>query len=1625
MQKNIFFNLAFFIVACSLKASHYMGLDVYYDYLGNQKYRIIIKAYGDCASTLGVNPLPNAGGLTFSLQGQGGGCTTPVQIGSWQLLSYQEVTPICPGYPTKCNTSGASLDGVREAVFQGIFDFSGMNCTKYNIVVNDCCRNNAITNVTSPGSRYIYSNVTIIDLTIPNSSPRFTQLPTPYICYNQPFSFNQGAVDPDGDSLVYRIDYCQGGTTAGTASAPVTYIPPATNTEPIISNPPMFIDPVTGDIFMTPSAIQTAIMCVFVDEYRNGVLIGTIERDIQVKVINCGANRVPQLTGITEDPNQPTYQFVDTICAGVPATLYITSQDSNLGQFLTLTWNNGIPAASFSSTPGFNAYGILTWNNPIASSQPYTFIVRVQDDYCPINGYRDYTFQLYVQGGPFVGRDSIGSVVCNDVEFIALIDSAGVPPFSFEWSGDGNLSFNIFRFDSTFSHSYPGPGTYHYTLTITDALGCKEIISDSVTIINASIADAGKDTTICNNVPITIGTPGLPHYTYRWRPGSFLSDSTVAQPVLTYLNTSPNPVTVTYQVIATDTLTGCSASDFVNITVKPEIITFIAGPSSICLGDSAILTAPLSASYNWSTGDTVQVIKVGPTDTTIYTLITTDFDGCPTTPATLTINVIPPIQAEITGQDTICQGDSTLLTCSPSTTYLWSTGQTTQSIWVKPNVTTSYWVKTTNSGCNGLPDTFTVVVNPIPSINIQKNTHVACQQQTVTIYYEGNASAQSSFNWSITNGTILNYNTRGDTITAAFDSTGVQFIYLTVTDKGCVAKDTQQIFINPTPKVTAGPDTTFCKGTAVYTLHAQILTGTSCQYFWSPSYGLDNPNALNPNAFPDTTTTYYFYAVCNGCTSAVDTVVVTVPPRPVVQITNPLISLCSGDTAQLMTQVLEGTAPFTYQWIPAFGLSDSTSPNPLVFTNVDTTYRLIVRDSANCFTDTLLAQVTVTPSPIVDAGDNDTLCKGQGTFLQPSVAGNGSFQFQWSPTTGLSNPNIANPFVIPNATTTYYLQVTSNLTGCVSDVDSVTIVVLDLQPPFAGNDTAICVGESVQIGSAPVPGRQYFWTPTNGLSNPNISNPIASPSFTTTYTLQYTENGCLSIADEITVTVLGRPTVDAGDSVETCPGVPVQLQANASGVPGPYTFTWYPTTGLDNPNAQNPIASPSITTKYYVYAAAQGCSGNIDSVIVYVKDAPTVDADTTDSTYHICQGDTVWLAGKILSSPQPVYLHWWGKDPTHTAWLSDTTIANPYVVPQVSATYYFQAEAGGCLSNLDSVLIRVTPKLNIQKFPQEAILCKGIQTPIGISNIPPGAVVVWSYLNQTFISNDSILLVQPDTNTTYVVHVVHEVCEHWDTIYAKVYPQPKALFRAGFNESCNALEVSFRDLSQDAVFWMWDFGDGSPVSNEQNPVHIYTQPGTYTVTLRVQGYGACKDSSVYQETFTVKEGVKAMFSSEPMPPVQMILPQTTVQFRDSSQNAVAWLWDFGDGYTSTEQNPSHQYLRIGQYFVNLQVIDTSGCVQEYALGPYIVIEPTVQVYNVFTPNGDGINDYFRIPYDGHDSYEFMVYDRWGILLYSTTNPQDKGWNGMMPNGKPAVEGVYFYSLKIGNNLQNGSFTLMK
>ncbi|MGQ0827252.1 MAG: gliding motility-associated C-terminal domain-containing protein, partial [Bacteroidota bacterium] len=133
----------------------------------------------------------------------------------------------------------------------------------------------------------------------------------------------------------------------------------------------------------------------------------------------------------------------------------------------------------------------------------------------------------------------------------------------------------------------------------------------------------------------------------------------------------------------------------------------------------------------------------------------------------------------------------------------------------------------------------------------------------------------------------------------------------------------------------------------------------------------------------------------------------------------------------------------------------------------------------------------------------------------------------------------------------------------------------------------------------------------------------------------------------------------------------------------------------------------------------------------------------------------------------------------------------------------------------------------------------------------------------------------------------------------------------------------------------------------------------------------------------------------------------TYNFTDVSSGANTWYWILGDGNTSTSQNPNHTY-QAGTYTVTLVVTNSSGCTD--TITKVITIKENVRIPNVFTPNGDGINDEFWIPNTGFESFEIVVYNRWGLKLWET-NSGDIRWDGRTAAGETVPDGTYYYLLK--------------
>jgi gliding motility-associated-like protein len=326
--------------------------------------------------------------------------------------------------------------------------------------------------------------------------------------------------------------------------------------------------------------------------------------------------------------------------------------------------------------------------------------------------------------------------------------------------------------------------------------------------------------------------------------------------------------------------------------------------------------------------------------------------------------------------------------------------------------------------------------------------------------------------------------------------------------------------------------------------------------------------------------------------------------------------LCQGGSAvyNLKATVLGNNSP-SYQWqsningngwvdVPG-DIADSVNVS---FNNAVTgvyQYRLGVANGSNitsvqCRVYSPPLTINVNPLPVVTAIAPQTIC--EGTTLQLTASGGASYIW--------SGPNIANttqnPLIINNvslANSGAYSVTALSDSGCVGAPVSALVSVTPKIVPVISNNVAVCSGEPTQLTASG--GLYYKWTPPIGLNNDSIPNPVATPLQTTTYTVDVSNGACSDSTKSVTVTVIQTPVADAGGNKVIFEGQSVKLNGTVKGG-GILTYSWTPTTGLDDPASLTPIASPTDNITYTLTAVSQNCGSSTSSVFVRVYKKITI-----------------------------------------------------------------------------------------------------------------------------------------------------------------------------------------------------------------------------------------------------------------------------------------------------------------------------------------------------------------------------------------------------------------------------------
>ncbi|MEM0996701.1 MAG: PKD domain-containing protein [Bacteroidota bacterium] len=666
-------------------------------------------------------------------------------------------------------------------------------------------------------------------------------------------------------------------------------------------------------------------------------------------------------------------------------------------------------------------------------------------------------------------------------------------------------------------------------------------------------------------------------------------------------------------------------------------------------------------------------------------------------------------------------------------------------------------------------------------------------------------------------------------------------------------------------------------------------------------------------------------------------------------------------------------------------LNTSTSLNPTHVFNNPGTYnvQLIAIDSSTCnIVDTVYRTIQVFAVPVANITPDTSVCEGESIQLVAS----GGQSYAWSG--GVSNPTSNTVTAAPTTTTTYTVVVT-NPGGC-ADTADVEVSVLPAPTALATGSGFICPGDSIPLSGSG--GISYAWAPGNSVSDPNAANTLAFPASSTTYTLTATAaNGC---EDTDTVQVNVSPIdADPGPDLDLCIGEEVQINAS-----GGSTFTWSPGTGLSNTTTSNPIANPTSSITYFLTVTDTFGCVDTDSLRITVRPLPIVDAGPNQVL--LCELDST-----LLTASGAINYTW-----SPTLSLSNPNSGTTFAFPTSTTTYtVVGTDQFGCENN-DTLLIEVLPAPIAEAFGGDTI-CADSSIQVFATG---GVSYSWAPAGAFADPTEQNPIATLGATTDLIVTVVGaNGCDNYDTVRVPVTPTPEVQIFGG-DFICLGDDMTLLALAEGQI--TWSTGETGP--------RIRVEPVTDTWYSASTIVDECPSEPDSIQIIVDDQLPIAAFTANPD---SGLVPLTT-DFINLSQNASSYAWDFRDGNRSTDFSPSHTFQDTGRFDVELIAYNANGCPDTVYQRVIVGADFTIYVPNAFTPNGDGVNDYFATPWIGVREFHVQVYDRWGMLIYESFDPNFK-WYGIF-KGNDCQEGAYVYVIEasgyIGEKVRKaGSVTLMR
>lgn len=692
-----------------------------------------------------------------------------------------------------------------------------------------------------------------------------------------------------------------------------------------------------------------------------------------------------------------------------------------------------------------------------------------------------------------------------------------------------------------------------------------------------------------------------------------------------------------------------------------------------------------------------------------------------------------------------------------------------------------------------------------------------------------------------------------------------------------------------------------------------------------------------------------------------------------------------------------------------------------------------------------------TSYPFIEAGNQDTVCANSILNIN-GIIGGGDVSGLWS-TSGFGsfsfgNDTLSNQYLVNELDTVISpINIILSSTGrCTPLKDTIKLYISPAPFVNANTNQTVCANNSsVQLNGTVSGGASSGqWTTTgngNFLPNDSTLNAIYYPAPTDTTNggveliLTSTNFGiCNEVSDTMQVFITTSPTVEANaDTIFVCKNNSlVNLNGAVSGATSTGKWT---TSGnglflpdnltLNGDYQPSPLDISSGSIQLFIESTNNGnCAIAKDSLIVIFTPKPIVDAGS--SLISCANNSSVQLNG-IISGPTSTGFWSGGNGSYNIDSTSLTAIYTPTAAEINSGIFYLTLSSTNNLNcNAESSVVQinvVSPPLANFNFTNE---CLGKNIDFTDFSLSGSGVIDswdWDLGDQTTASSQ-------DTNHTYASSNIFNVqlivgtdigCSDTVVKQVTVYELPIASFDYASDCSSGQIILSFNDqsTSNDVLdYWFYDFGNAG-AANSENPTQLFTTNGNYNITHIVGTENNCYDTIVMPIVIPSKPVAGFYYNTN-----EGLNIGAEFNFIDTSSYSDSYIWDFDDGNSSTEANPSNTFFNNGVYNVMQHITSSFGCKDSITIAITIntvTEEISSLIPNAISPNGDDKNDVWKLDFLSYLETDITVdiFNRWGQLVFHSdgyTTP----WDGTF-NGNLVADGTYFYVINLNDESENPIF----